>query len=59
MPHAPPAKEKPPRKHSPTKPAQHAPASTNPVNLVSFTFAHPPSSFISKSDNINLKKYKN
>ena len=57
-----PAQPQPPKKQKLLKklnaqiPVPHAPASTKPVNLVTFTFHHQPPSFISKSEKNNLKK---
>ena len=56
MPHTPPVKQKQPKKQSPTKPATHAPASPGPINLVSFSFDHRPTSFKSKSHNLEINK---
>ena len=51
----------PKKKKQPTKsiaPASdtHAPASTNPVNLVTFSFDHQPTSFKSKNQDLEKKK---
>ena len=51
MPAQPPKKPKLPKKPTSSKPAPHAPTSTKPVNLVTFTFDHPITSFISKYEN--------
>ena len=56
MPHIPvePKKKKQPTKTTAPKPDTHAPTSDNPVNLVTFSFDHQPTS--SKSKKQDLEK---
>ena len=58
MPHIPvePKKKKQPTKTTAPKPDTHAPTSDNPVNLVTFSFDHQPTSFKSKNQDLEKKK---